>query len=357
MMSMARVKGKRRRRLVSSIVIFGELSLPVLISRVPGCGCRRTPSDVEGEHAFVTSLETATDPVVTSCGHLFCWPHLYEVRTFPMPRLRRYIADLTVRLHLKWFETVRSNPTCPACKSTCSPSQVTPIYGRGRPEKDPRTKPIPSRPRPTPTPSSSAAGPSTAGTAPFGGPFRTPLRPFFPWNDLFTPQPFLNQRLGGTYTGGLGGGGTGSSMSFHAGIFPFPGLAMGWTVPLGGGGRGGGERRLEDMTPEEREREMETERVRQFTSRVFFMIAVLVFCEYGCHVGSPLLLWLISVLYQLNLPSLRLRHSGACHHSNAVPGMSGYRLPDKPSDPILRMVPTARLLYFSFSTHLQAWNL
>jgi hypothetical protein len=111
------------------------------------------------------------------------------------------------------------------------------------------------------------------------------------------------------------------------------------------------------MTPEEREREMETERVRQFTSRVFFMIAVLVFCEYGCHVGSPLLLWLISVLYQLNLPSLRLRHSGACHHSNAVPGMSGYRLPDKPSDPILRMVPTARLLYFSFSTHLQAWNL
>ncbi|KAK7272370.1 hypothetical protein RJT34_28911 [Clitoria ternatea] len=62
-------------------------------------------------------LECVQDPVVTLCGHLYCWPCIY-----------------------KWlnFHTVPSEneekqmQQCPVCKSQISESSLVPLYGRGQ---------------------------------------------------------------------------------------------------------------------------------------------------------------------------------------------------------------------------------
>lgn len=74
-------------------------------------------------------LDTARDAVVSMCGHLFCWPCLYQ-----------------------WLYATESNTqshkTCPVCKSAISREKTIPIYGRGGDEsnrQDPRDK-LPPRP-------------------------------------------------------------------------------------------------------------------------------------------------------------------------------------------------------------------
>ncbi|XP_073026365.1 E3 ubiquitin-protein ligase RMA3-like isoform X3 [Primulina eburnea] len=59
-------------------------------------------------------LDSSNDPVVTLCGHLYCWPCLY-----------------------KWLQVQNTSPDsdgqpkCPVCKSYISTSSVVPLYGRG----------------------------------------------------------------------------------------------------------------------------------------------------------------------------------------------------------------------------------
>ncbi|OMJ18920.1 E3 ubiquitin-protein ligase RNF5 [Smittium culicis] len=71
-------------------------------------------------------FETASSPVLTVCGHLYCWECLGQ-----------------------WLER---NPTCPVCKAGCERDNVIPVYGRGKEAKDPRTsinlgsRPIGQRP-------------------------------------------------------------------------------------------------------------------------------------------------------------------------------------------------------------------
>ncbi|KAI9268830.1 hypothetical protein BDA99DRAFT_434738 [Phascolomyces articulosus] len=93
-------------------------------------------------------FDTATHPVLTLCGHLFCWSCLAQ-----------------------WLNAQSRNPTCPVCKAGCGKDKVIPVYGRGREEKDPRTNPsIPTRPagqRPPPL-----RDPNQPGTSFFGQPFR-----------------------------------------------------------------------------------------------------------------------------------------------------------------------------------------
>lgn len=68
-------------------------------------------------------LDYACDPVVTLCGHLYCWPCIYE-----------------------WFSVQgRSDEhhlQCPVCKTELSPTSVVPLYGRGKklPESEPENK-------------------------------------------------------------------------------------------------------------------------------------------------------------------------------------------------------------------------
>ncbi|KAK3405613.1 hypothetical protein EUGRSUZ_K01846 [Eucalyptus grandis] len=71
-------------------------------------------------------LDLAREPVVTCCGHLFCWPCLYQ-----------------------WLHIHSDVKECPVCKGEVTTKTVTPIYGRGnntcRPEEDLTLK-IPVRP-------------------------------------------------------------------------------------------------------------------------------------------------------------------------------------------------------------------
>lgn len=59
-------------------------------------------------------LDLAKDPVVTCCGHLFCWPCLY-----------------------RWLHHHSDAKECPVCKGEVTTKNVTPIYGRGNNAKEP----------------------------------------------------------------------------------------------------------------------------------------------------------------------------------------------------------------------------
>ncbi|XP_044977834.1 uncharacterized protein LOC123444988 [Hordeum vulgare subsp. vulgare] len=51
-------------------------------------------------------FEMAGEPVVTSCGHLFCWPCLYQ-----------------------WLNVYSNHKECPVCKGEVTEANITPIYG------------------------------------------------------------------------------------------------------------------------------------------------------------------------------------------------------------------------------------
>jgi len=68
-------------------------------------------------------LDVAENPVITYCGHLYCWPCIFQ-----------------------WIKDQSERP-CPVCKSLVSKDKIIPLYGRGKEQKDPRTQTeIPSRP-------------------------------------------------------------------------------------------------------------------------------------------------------------------------------------------------------------------
>lgn len=68
----------------------------------------------------------AADPVVTLCGHLYCWPCIF-----------------------RWLHLDTSHRHCPVCKSSISESNLVPLYGRGLDSKLRRRDDsgIPARPR------------------------------------------------------------------------------------------------------------------------------------------------------------------------------------------------------------------
>lgn len=72
-------------------------------------------------------LDLAKDPVVTCCGHLFCWPCIYQ-----------------------WLNLHSIASECPVCKGEVTMKNVIPIYGRGNslrgPEHDLPGLEIPVRP-------------------------------------------------------------------------------------------------------------------------------------------------------------------------------------------------------------------
>ncbi|XP_051144300.1 E3 ubiquitin-protein ligase RMA3-like [Andrographis paniculata] len=64
-------------------------------------------------------FELPREPIVTLCGHLYCWPCLVQ----------------WLRLHSKYHE-------CPICKSRVHEEELIPIYGRGKPKHDPRSRSV-----------------------------------------------------------------------------------------------------------------------------------------------------------------------------------------------------------------------
>uniref|UniRef100_A0A1J3GJ20 E3 ubiquitin-protein ligase RMA n=1 Tax=Noccaea caerulescens TaxID=107243 RepID=A0A1J3GJ20_NOCCA len=71
-------------------------------------------------------LDLSKEPVVTNCGHLYCWSCLYQ-----------------------WLQ-VSEAKECPVCKGEVSVKTLTPIYGRGKNKRESEEAPdakIPSRPQ------------------------------------------------------------------------------------------------------------------------------------------------------------------------------------------------------------------
>ncbi|KAJ0511166.1 putative Zinc finger, RING-type [Helianthus annuus] len=88
-------------------------------------------------------LDTVQDPVVTLCGHLYCWPCIYKWIQYQ-------------ETSLETFEN--ENAKCPVCKTEISEKDIVPLYGpnlvtsnNGTDEKGPSDvgEVIPPRP-PTP---------------------------------------------------------------------------------------------------------------------------------------------------------------------------------------------------------------
>lgn len=65
-------------------------------------------------------FELPQDPIVTLCGHLYCWPCIY-----------------------KWLNIHSHSRECPVCKALVQEDKVVPIYGRGKAPLDPRSRSIP----------------------------------------------------------------------------------------------------------------------------------------------------------------------------------------------------------------------
>ncbi|KAI3499104.1 hypothetical protein L1887_34897 [Cichorium endivia] len=72
-------------------------------------------------------LDTIQDPMVTLCGHLYCWPCIY-----------------------KWIHLSHDkNPLCPVCKTEISEKTLIPLYvptPSTKPTSQEKTVPIPRRP-------------------------------------------------------------------------------------------------------------------------------------------------------------------------------------------------------------------
>ncbi|KAG4981246.1 hypothetical protein JHK85_035204 [Glycine max] len=62
-------------------------------------------------------LECVQDPVVTLCGHLYCWPCIYKWLNFLSASCEN-----------------EEKQQCPVCKSEISQSSLVPLYGRGQTE-------------------------------------------------------------------------------------------------------------------------------------------------------------------------------------------------------------------------------
>ncbi|KAF5738180.1 hypothetical protein HS088_TW13G01075 [Tripterygium wilfordii] len=74
------------------------------------------PGDFECNICF----ELAQDPIVTLCGHLYCWPCLY-----------------------RWLHHHSHSQECPVCKALVQEEKLVPLYGRGKTQTDPRSKSYP----------------------------------------------------------------------------------------------------------------------------------------------------------------------------------------------------------------------
>ncbi|XP_076884683.1 E3 ubiquitin-protein ligase RMA1H1-like [Bidens hawaiensis] len=58
-------------------------------------------------------LDSVQDPVVTLCGHLYCWPCIYKW------------------IHNQNSPSEKKKPRCPVCSCDVSENKIVPLYGRG----------------------------------------------------------------------------------------------------------------------------------------------------------------------------------------------------------------------------------
>ncbi|CAM9000200.1 hypothetical protein QQ045_001707 [Rhodiola kirilowii] len=126
------------------------------------------------------------DPVVTFCGHLYCWPCIYKW------------------LHMESISADISNeqpPQCPVCKAELSEATLVPLYGRDNMEDNSENKVLhrdPCIPRRPPAPTFGRLLPDSVSThllrselLPFGH-FQSITPPYFSHhNSSILRHPFI----------------------------------------------------------------------------------------------------------------------------------------------------------------------
>mmetsp|Transcript_31255 Transcript_31255/g.72893 ORF Transcript_31255/g.72893 Transcript_31255/m.72893 type:complete len:169 (+) Transcript_31255:145-651(+) len=81
-------------------------------------------------------LEPASDPVVTKCGHLFCWSCLHQ--WMHQPRRSALHGGL---------QSSSGNTCCPVCKALVNEQSIIPVYARGEEQSSRPADPnLPARP-------------------------------------------------------------------------------------------------------------------------------------------------------------------------------------------------------------------
>ncbi|PIA27001.1 hypothetical protein AQUCO_08400041v1 [Aquilegia coerulea] len=93
--------------------------------------------DINGCFDCNICLENAHDPVVTLCGHLYCWPCIYKWLHFQGTSVKP-----------------EEQQQCPVCKAGISQTTLVPLYGRGQSSQNElkdngplQSLDIPTRPR------------------------------------------------------------------------------------------------------------------------------------------------------------------------------------------------------------------
>ncbi|GKV15933.1 hypothetical protein SLEP1_g26658 [Rubroshorea leprosula] len=99
---------------------------------------KRDPEMNSGSFQCNICLDSARDPVVTLCGHLYCWPCIYK----------------WLHVQSSSLKEDQQQQNCPVCKTDISPSLLVPLYGPGTSsESESKTAQldvvIPPRPQPS----------------------------------------------------------------------------------------------------------------------------------------------------------------------------------------------------------------
>ncbi|XP_028780024.1 E3 ubiquitin-protein ligase RNF185-like [Neltuma alba] len=107
--------------------------------------CSGNGSNDAGDFECNICFDLAQDPVITLCGHLFCWPCLYQ-----------------------WLHHHSHSQECPVCKALVQEEKLVPLYGRGKTQTDPRTKSYPGMEIPRRPAGQRPEAPPTPEANPFG---------------------------------------------------------------------------------------------------------------------------------------------------------------------------------------------
>lgn len=76
-------------------------------------------------------FDDVSDPVVTQCGHLYCWGCLFRWIEPGLTYMERQALNLPANVGVSMTVPVdQSHRVCPVCKSPCSVTSVIPIYVR-----------------------------------------------------------------------------------------------------------------------------------------------------------------------------------------------------------------------------------
>jgi len=115
-------------------MIWEEENRPSLTRQDSTSAC--TATAVDSRFSCNICFDAVVEPVVTQCGHLYCWPCLYrwlEPGMYPEERASLGMAFRGYNANI----LDGSRRVCPVCKSSCSVPMLVPIYVRSSNEPSP----------------------------------------------------------------------------------------------------------------------------------------------------------------------------------------------------------------------------